>query len=76
VTEAVRVARAVTGKPVIVYPNSGEGWDAVGREWTGPSGLDPRLATAWVAAGARLVGGCCRVGPTDIAALRDRLQGR
>jgi homocysteine S-methyltransferase len=31
------------------------------------------LAPQWVAAGARLVGGCCRVGPADIAALRDAL---
>jgi homocysteine S-methyltransferase len=69
VTDAVRLARAVTGKPVIVYPNSGERWDAAAREWTGPSGLDPRQVTAWMAAGARLVGGCCRVGPADITAI-------
>jgi homocysteine S-methyltransferase len=31
-------------------------------------------AAAWVAAGARLVGGCCRVGPAEIAALADALQ--
>ena len=28
VLAAVRIARSVTGKPVIVYPNSGESWDA------------------------------------------------
>ena len=27
--------RRAAGKPVVVYPNSGEGWDAVGRRWTG-----------------------------------------
>ncbi len=27
--------RAATSLPVIVYPNSGEGWDAVRRTWTG-----------------------------------------
>src|SRR3954452_9376911 len=26
---------AASGKPVVVYPNSGEGWDAAGRRWTG-----------------------------------------
>ncbi|MGA9679053.1 MAG: homocysteine S-methyltransferase family protein, partial [Mycobacterium sp.] len=26
--------------------------------------------TQWVAAGARIVGGCCRVRPADIAAVR------
>ncbi|MCX3060873.1 homocysteine S-methyltransferase, partial [Streptomyces sp. GXMU-J5] len=35
--EAVRVAARVTGRPVVVYPNSGERWDAVARCWTGAS---------------------------------------
>jgi homocysteine S-methyltransferase len=63
---AIEIARGV-GKPVIVYPNSGERWD--GRAWTGPSRFDAELARQWVAAGARIIGGCCRVGPADIAAL-------
>ena len=32
-------AAATAGKPVVVYPNSGEGWDAVGRRWTGAAGI-------------------------------------
>ncbi|MBK3596762.1 homocysteine S-methyltransferase, partial [Streptomyces sp. MBT51] len=32
---AVEMAAAVTGKPVVVYPNSGEVWDAAARGWTG-----------------------------------------
>jgi S-methylmethionine-dependent homocysteine/selenocysteine methylase len=64
------VASAVTaGKPVVVYPNSGETWDAEARSWTGPPGISPGDVPAWVTAGARLVGGCCRVRPADIAAL-------
>lgn len=39
--------------------------------------LDPQAyadqAIGWVEAGACIVGGCCEVGPTHIAALRDRL---
>ncbi len=71
---AVATARAVTGKPVVVYPNSGERWDAVRQRWTGSSrrgsaGFDVTQAAGWVAAGATAVGGCCRVGPADIAAL-------
>ena len=54
-----------TGKPVIVYPNSGERWD--GRSWVGRSRFSARLASQWFAAGARIIGGCCRVGPADIA---------
>lgn len=59
--------------PAVVYPNSGQGWDAVARAWTGESAFDPADVGAWVADGARLVGGCCRVGPEDITALRATL---
>ena len=52
------------GKPVVVYPNSGELWDAGRAAWYGePAGRRGRGPRAWTAAGARLVGGCCRVGP-------------
>ncbi|MFJ9639378.1 homocysteine S-methyltransferase [Streptomyces sp. NPDC101178] len=73
--EAVRLAVEVTGKPAVVYPNSGEGWDAEGRGWTGRSTFDPERVRAWTGAGARLVGGCCRVGPErirELAALLER----
>jgi homocysteine S-methyltransferase len=66
---AVTTAREVTGKPVIVYPNSGEGWDAGRRAWTGQAAHALAGAPGWVAAGARIVGGCCRVSPADIAQL-------
>lgn len=59
--------------PAVVYPNSGQGWDAVARSWTGRSAFDPADVGTWVAGGARLVGGCCRVGPEDITALRATL---
>jgi S-methylmethionine-dependent homocysteine/selenocysteine methylase len=62
-------AAARSGKPVVVYPNSGEGWDAVGRRWTGSPGIATDAVPTWVGAGARLVGGCCRIRPQHIAAL-------
>ncbi|MEU5747536.1 homocysteine S-methyltransferase [[Kitasatospora] papulosa] len=71
---AVEVAAAATGKPVVVYPNSGEEWDADGRDWTGRSTFEPGRVRHWRKAGARLVGGCCRVGPSDIEALGARLR--
>ncbi|PKV88488.1 homocysteine S-methyltransferase [Streptomyces sp. TLI_146] len=66
---AVELAASVTGKPVVVYPNSGERWDAQARSWRGGATFDPSRVRAWHVAGARLVGGCCRVGPTEIARL-------
>lgn len=64
---AITVAREVTGKPVIVYPNSGEEWDRRRRVWTGTSSWSADLVPRWMAAGARIVGGCCRVRPSDTA---------
>ncbi len=61
------IAASVAGKPVVVYPNSGERWDAADRRWTGTLGVDTAQVPTWMGAGARLVGGCCRVGPADIA---------
>ncbi|WP_243787904.1 homocysteine S-methyltransferase [Saccharopolyspora gloriosae] len=72
-TRAVPIARAVSGKPVVVYPNSGESWDAERQVWTGRSGFDAALVTRWVTDGAGLVGGCCRVAPADIAELTAHL---
>jgi S-methylmethionine-dependent homocysteine/selenocysteine methylase len=62
-------AATATGKPVVVYPNSGEGWDTEGRRWTGSPGISTADVLRWVTAGARLVGGCCRVRPEHIAAI-------
>ncbi|MGW0547546.1 homocysteine S-methyltransferase [Streptomyces altiplanensis] len=66
---AVELAASVTGKPVVVYPNSGEQWDARDRRWRGGGTYDPARVREWRASGARLVGGCCRVGPAEIAEL-------
>ena len=67
VTAAIPRRGGRTGKPVVAYPNSGEAWDAAGRRWTGSPAVDALPAGAWVADGARLIGGCCRVGPGHIA---------
>ena len=69
VLPALEVARAVTDKPGVAYPNSGQGWDSGTHTWSGTSAYDVTLAPSWVAAGATYVGGCCQVGPADIAAL-------
>lgn len=66
---AIAAARAVTDKPVVVYPNSGEEWDAKNRTWVGEPGFPPALVERWLEAGASLVGGCCRVGADEIAGL-------
>ncbi|MEV6671854.1 homocysteine S-methyltransferase [Streptomyces sp. NPDC051162] len=71
---AVQLAAEVTRKPVVVYPNSGERWDARERAWRGSATFGPGRVAAWLEAGARLIGGCCRVGPEGIARLARALE--
>jgi homocysteine S-methyltransferase len=62
---------AVPTKRIVVYPNSGEEFNALRRSWEGSS--DPQdcasAARTWRSRGAQLVGGCCRMGPDHIRAL-------
>jgi homocysteine S-methyltransferase len=75
VLAAIAAAREVTGKPVLVYPNSGEEWDARRRAWTGRSRYSAGQPRQWIAAGARIAGGCCRVRPADIALIAQAAAG-
>lgn len=71
VPELLRRLARVTDLPLVAYPNSGETFDGSTKRWLGSAAP----ATPWLASGARLVGGCCRTGPADIAALA-ALRGR
>lgn len=75
VTDLIAEVRRATAKPVIVYPNSGETWDAGRQCWHGGPGATDLAAAAgeWRRAGAVIVGGCCRTRPADIRRLRRSL---
>ncbi|CAE6740878.1 homocysteine S-methyltransferase [Xanthomonas arboricola] len=79
VTAALQTLSALTALPLVVYPNSGEHYDADAKQWHAGSTTACTLAdqhAQWLAAGARLIGGCCRTTPRDIAALaRARVAG-
>jgi homocysteine S-methyltransferase len=68
----VRCATA-TRKPLVAYPNRGGVWDATSKGWVdgGEAISFDRLAREWRAAGARLIGGCCRTTPADIRVLAE-----
>ena len=71
-TAALAVMHGLTSLPLVVYPNSGEQYDAVTKTWHHSGHVCHTLAhylPAWRAAGARLIGGCCRTTPEDIASL-------
>ena len=80
IVELIGEIRAVSKQPIVVYPNSGEGWDAARRCWTGTREAEEfgLLAEAWFRAGAQMVGGCCRTGPEHtraVAQARRRVYG-
>ncbi len=77
VERLLRAAAAVTRKPLVAYPNSGERYEAATRRWLGTSSADDwgELGQAWRDSGARLIGGCCRTGPGHVRSLRAALSG-
>lgn len=70
VAALVSAARAATTKPILAYPNSGETYRPEAG-WSGGGEADgyADLARLWYERGARLIGGCCRTTPTQIAAV-------
>jgi homocysteine S-methyltransferase len=73
VPELLERIRRVTDLPLVAYPNSGQSWDATNRVWAGDPGATD--VTAWIAAGAEYVGGCCGVGPAQLAHLATLARG-
>ncbi len=70
------LGEAAPDKPIVVYPNSGEVYSAEAGEWTGEAErIDfGAAARGWLEGGARLIGGCCRTTPEDVAAIRRALE--
>jgi homocysteine S-methyltransferase len=73
ISALIRAARSATSKPILVYPNSGEIYDAATFSWHGQTSCDAfgEQSQQWYAAGARIIGGCCRTTPAHIRALAD-----
>lgn len=67
----IKEIQAQTTKPIVVYPNSGEEYDATSKTWSEASSAeDYGFSTQhWYEAGASLIGGCCKTKPSDIEAI-------
>ena len=68
------LSNAISTIPYVVYPNSGRKWDAVTKEWLGSLeiGFSDSLVSEWIDLGAEFIGGCCGIGPKEIASLKIR----
>ncbi|NFA51158.1 homocysteine S-methyltransferase [Lactobacillus plantarum] len=69
IAPALTTLKAAVAVPLIVYPNSGDQYDPVTKTWqeTHLSHQFASFVSQWLAAGARIIGGCCRTTPKDIA---------
>jgi homocysteine S-methyltransferase len=59
------------GLPLVAKPNAGRRWDEGAGGWRRGCLADP---APWLAAGARLVGGCCGTDPSDLREVADRVR--
>ncbi|KDP40214.1 hypothetical protein JCGZ_02212 [Jatropha curcas] len=73
IRELILSIAKVTNKPVVIYPNSGETYDAERKIWVKSSGVTDEDFVSyigkWRQAGASLFGGCCRTTPNTIRAI-------
>jgi len=62
------IKSAAWRRAIVVYPNSGEHYDADEKVWYGTeSPLEcAAAARSWYQQGAKIIGGCCRMGPAHI----------
>ena len=62
---------AAPDKLAMAYPNSGETFNVSNNSWSGTvtPGDCATAAIEWIEAGAKVVGGCCRMGPEHIRAM-------
>ncbi|MCH9695402.1 MAG: homocysteine S-methyltransferase [Gammaproteobacteria bacterium] len=65
------IRKSAPDKYAMAYPNSGESYNADSNSWSGTvTPLDcAAAAREWIAAGAHVIGGCCRMGPGHIRAM-------
>lgn len=60
-------------KRVVVYPNSGEAYNAESKTWLGLAEPESfvQMSKEWQHLGADIIGGCCRIGPSHIKRIKE-----
>lgn len=69
--------KAVSNKPIIVYPNGGSTYNALTKTWDGLSKSSSygKMAYSWYEKGVHIIGGCCQTTPEDIAEISKWVRG-
>ena len=62
-------------KKIIVYPNSGGQYDSQGKKWQSSEEAYSlkNHAQEWIALGADMIGGCCKIGAKEIGELSESM---
>ncbi len=72
ISSLVQIAKQNTNQFIIVYPNKGEQYNAVLKQWESNQNCNVDFlnqAKLWIASGAKIIGGCCRTSPLNIKQL-------
>ncbi len=69
--------KAVTNKPIIVYPNGGSTYNALTKTWDGlsKSATYGKMVHSWYENGASIIGGSCQTTPEDITQIAKWIRG-
>ncbi|WP_141430458.1 homocysteine S-methyltransferase [Bacillus sp. 03113] len=73
IPQVISKLKKVTSKPIIIYPNSGEIYDAQTKSWHQEQQYENYglISKNWYTNGASLIGGCCRTTPQDIHQIKE-----
>ncbi len=74
ISELIKTIKAkIKNKRIIVYPNSGEVYNANKKIWSSltTSNMFINLVDEWINLGADIIGGCCRIGPDQIKSISE-----
>ena len=75
VSELIKILKVKSDKKkIIIYPNSGEKYDAKTKSWIGNKEiLFETYIEEWISLGVDIFGGCCRIGPREIKKIKDKI---
>ncbi|XP_023750797.1 selenocysteine methyltransferase isoform X2 [Lactuca sativa] len=79
ITALISTIKKATTKPILIYPNSGETYDAQRKQWKNSGVPDEDFVSyvnTWCEMGASLIGGCCRTTPDTIRTIYRALPTR
>jgi len=73
VAKGIEKLRYLSNKKILIYPNSGEIYDPIEKEWNGNNQYNGVMLKEWLRLSPDIIGGCCRVGYDNIKKMREEI---